>query len=496
MKDTAFGNFLRSLREAQGWTQRQLGEQLGVTDKAVSKWENGGAKPHSDLLFRLGELFHLSTDELLLGRRQDAAPPAADIALSHQALWDAAYEKLAERYGKTPPAEVLDRFESERAELGHTDMILYLHALAAVAEAARRHRTYMHARGTVATSFVAYVLGATHANPLPPHYRCPVCRRTWFSAAAEDGWDLPPAHCTCGCEAERDGHRIPFESYRAVAQRYRSFELAVSAQFLPVARECLNRFFSAFPTAALFDDGRTPLYALVVLPAHLAHTYGTEPLPYNVYGEELMEYPHVTLTCWEVAQRCEKMAQMTNTCPDRIPFLTPDAHAAFATGDVAGIPEFDTPFMHEMLTELQPRSLADVIRAGSLAHGTGTWLGNGQELIRQGCRPRDLITCRDDVFLYIKEKAAEAGLTAGDGIAYAIMHKARMGKFCNKPIDEATRALFDRIGASHRFVTSLQRIRYLFPKSHAVTYVRLALILMWYKKHYPAEFEQIFLPKS
>ena len=133
MKDTAFGNFLRSLREAQGWTQRQLGEQLGVTDKAVSKWENGSAKPHSDLLFRLGELFHLSTDELLLGRRQDAAPPAADVALSHQALWDAAYEKLAERYGKTPPAEVLDRFESERAELGHTDMILYLHALAAVA---------------------------------------------------------------------------------------------------------------------------------------------------------------------------------------------------------------------------------------------------------------------------------------------------------------------------------------------------------------------------
>ena len=41
MNDYAFGNFLFDLRTEKGFSQAQLGEMLGVTNKAVSKWENG-----------------------------------------------------------------------------------------------------------------------------------------------------------------------------------------------------------------------------------------------------------------------------------------------------------------------------------------------------------------------------------------------------------------------------------------------------------------------
>lgn len=48
MNDFDFGNYLCGLREGRGLSQAQLAELLGVTDKAVSKWENGRAKPMPD----------------------------------------------------------------------------------------------------------------------------------------------------------------------------------------------------------------------------------------------------------------------------------------------------------------------------------------------------------------------------------------------------------------------------------------------------------------
>ena len=45
MKDYSLGNFISALREKKGLSQYQLGALVGVTDKAVSKWENGASKP-------------------------------------------------------------------------------------------------------------------------------------------------------------------------------------------------------------------------------------------------------------------------------------------------------------------------------------------------------------------------------------------------------------------------------------------------------------------
>lgn len=65
MNDYEFGNYLYTLRGRAGLTQKQLARQLGVTNKAVSKWETGKAKPTTQTLRKMAALFGLSVDRLL-----------------------------------------------------------------------------------------------------------------------------------------------------------------------------------------------------------------------------------------------------------------------------------------------------------------------------------------------------------------------------------------------------------------------------------------------
>ena len=65
MNDYCFGNYLCALRRGAGMTQRAMAGRLGVTDKAVSKWENGAAKPTTNMLRRIACLFGISVEKLL-----------------------------------------------------------------------------------------------------------------------------------------------------------------------------------------------------------------------------------------------------------------------------------------------------------------------------------------------------------------------------------------------------------------------------------------------
>lgn len=59
------GAFIAQCRKEHNWTQKELGEKLGVTDKAVSKWENGSSLPDILLLPQLASYFDISIDELI-----------------------------------------------------------------------------------------------------------------------------------------------------------------------------------------------------------------------------------------------------------------------------------------------------------------------------------------------------------------------------------------------------------------------------------------------
>lgn len=67
MNQTKVGSLIRSLRQQQGMTQLMLAEQLGVSDKAVSKWERGLGCPDVELLPALSQLFQVDLQSLLNG---------------------------------------------------------------------------------------------------------------------------------------------------------------------------------------------------------------------------------------------------------------------------------------------------------------------------------------------------------------------------------------------------------------------------------------------
>ena len=72
------GRFIAELRKEKGLTQRALAERLGVTDKAVSKWERDMGYPDVTLLTRLAGCLGVSAGELLNGAREAGPAPAAD----------------------------------------------------------------------------------------------------------------------------------------------------------------------------------------------------------------------------------------------------------------------------------------------------------------------------------------------------------------------------------------------------------------------------------
>jgi len=69
MDTIKIGNFLTELRKEQGLTQEALGEKIGVTNKTISRWENGNYLPPVEMLQELSKLYAVSINELLCGER-------------------------------------------------------------------------------------------------------------------------------------------------------------------------------------------------------------------------------------------------------------------------------------------------------------------------------------------------------------------------------------------------------------------------------------------
>ena len=84
VNDYRFGNFLYTLRCEKGLSQSELGDLLGVSNKAVSKWETGAAKPRGNTLMRLAEIFSVTADELLSGERKAELKPDAPEELCRE----------------------------------------------------------------------------------------------------------------------------------------------------------------------------------------------------------------------------------------------------------------------------------------------------------------------------------------------------------------------------------------------------------------------------
>lgn len=95
MNDYKFGNFICQLRTEKGLSQSQLGDMMGVSNKAVSKWEMGVSKPRPAMLGVLASFFGVTVEELLAGERNSEVKLKEDEQKKDKAIkiWVCEYEK-------------------------------------------------------------------------------------------------------------------------------------------------------------------------------------------------------------------------------------------------------------------------------------------------------------------------------------------------------------------------------------------------------------------
>lgn len=225
MRNYQFGDWLTSLRISNGYSQFQLGKLLGVSDKAVSKWETGAAKPRTTTCAKLATIFGISLDDLMACRQ----PKVTNRMYSKQSeaeeeLWQKARKRLHAIYGETLPIIFQSRFDAEEILMRGTGMIEHLNLKAALWKKGIRCESWFE----MESSLTAWLLGAGFVNPLPPHTVCPKCKKTVLHLEAKDGWDLPMEKCECGANLKRDGHNI------GLALTEKKFEEMDRRQFLEI----------------------------------------------------------------------------------------------------------------------------------------------------------------------------------------------------------------------------------------------------------------------
>ncbi len=474
---------------------------------------------------------------------------------SAEIIKELVYKNATGTYGEELPEIISERLNKELTGIisGEYDVI-YLIAQKLV-KISNDDGYIVGSRGSVGSSLVATFLNITEVNPLPPHYICPVCKKSVFEDNGEplaynygSGFDMPDRKCECGAMLIKQGQNIPFETFLGFnADKTPDIDLNFSGEYQSKAHDYTKVLFGeenvyragtvstiAEKTAYGFVKAYAEDKALTLRSAEIERlaqgitgikrTSGQHPggiivIPdyKDVHDFTPFQYPaENTSSNWytthfefhDIESNVLKLDILGHDDPTALKYLCDDVNIKvediplddkniieiFKPNNklnlsTIGVPEFGTNFAIKMLDEIKPQSFSDLIKVCGLAHGTDVWAGNVRDLILNGtCEFKDVIGCRDDIMINLIKAGVDKGLS------FKISEFIRKGK-ASKEVDawnEFKKTLKEK-NVPDWFITSCEKIKYLFPKAHAAAYVTNSCRVAWFKIYHPLEYYRVFL---